>query len=44
LAWWPVQFLSMKLAAVNPQLDFHLESLLHKEVCRCPLVILDSIT
>jgi hypothetical protein len=38
-----VEFLSMKLAAVNPQLDFHLESLLHKEMlqsCASPPTIL----
>lgn len=27
------QFLSMKLAAVNPRLDFNIESLLSKDVC-----------
>lgn len=29
------QFLSMKLATVNPRLDFNLEGLLTKEVCKC---------
>jgi len=30
LIWKHVQFLSMKLAAVNPRLDFHLDSIFHK--------------
>ncbi|XP_049411829.1 transcription factor bHLH62-like [Solanum stenotomum] len=27
-----VEFLSMKLASVNPRMDFHIDSLLHKEI------------
>ncbi|XP_055832479.1 transcription factor bHLH78-like [Solanum dulcamara] len=29
-----VEFLSMKLASVNPRMDFHIDNLLHKEICQ----------
>ncbi|MCD7452278.1 hypothetical protein HAX54_016110 [Datura stramonium] len=29
-----VEFLSMKLASVNPRMDVHIDNLLHKEICQ----------